>query len=812
MKKVLLFLSLFLFLKAGGQNAAGISLSGVVINSQTGDSIPGASIYIPDLKTGTISGSNGAYRIERLPRSRVLIQVSLMGYRIHAEVLDLSEVSVKNFYLEESVTELNEVVVTGLSQAAEKNRTPVSMTTIPHKELLQSSSGNIIDALASHPGISQISTGPGISKPVIRGLGYNRVVTVNDGIRQEGQQWGDEHGTEIDEASVDKAEIIKGPASIAYGSDALAGVISLISAPPAPEGSLQGSILAGYQSNNGLRSFSGNFSGNKKGFIWDLRYGNKAAHSYRNHTDGYVFNSGFRENSIRMTTGLNKAWGYAHLQVSAYNFMPGITEGTRDSLTGKFTKPVALNDSSEGYITAMSGDFKSYTPHVPYQEVGHYKIQLNNHIAAGSGSIKVILGMQQNRRQEYGNVLHPDSYGLYFLLNTFNYDVRYVFPERKNFNVSAGINGMRQFSYNKGSEFLIPEYDLSDLGIFATAGKNIGKLDLSGGLRYDYRTIRDNELYLNSLGEKTDPGNPAAVKKFNAFHASYPGTSASLGATWQFSPLVFGKINMSRGFRAPNIAETGSNGIHEGSFRYENGNQGLNAEKSLQLDFATGINSRHITAEADIFRNAIKDYIFLSKMENLAGKDSVTQGLPAFRFMAGDAVLSGSEVIMDIHPHPFDWLHFENTFSYVIGVLQNQQGASGYLPLIPPARLTSEIMVVSKKGWKSLSSAYAEFRAEKYFTQEKFYAAAGTETATPGYLLFNAGAGCDVTKGGRKLFSLFLNIANLSDADYQSHLSRLKYAPVNPTTGKTGICNMGRNITLRIYTPLDFKKANTPAP
>ena len=186
------------------------------------------SIYLPDLKTGAISNEEGIFIIGNLPHTKALIQVSFLSYKLITTSIDLSVTTGIDFELEESIKELDEVVVTGLSKGEDKSYSPAPITTVPYFQLLHNSSGNIIDALAREPGVSQITTGSGISKPVIRGLGYNRVVTVNDGIRQEGQQWGDEHGIEVDEFSVRRVEILKGPASLSYGSDAIAGVINLI--------------------------------------------------------------------------------------------------------------------------------------------------------------------------------------------------------------------------------------------------------------------------------------------------------------------------------------------------------------------------------------------------------------------------------------------------------------------------------------------------------------------------------------------------------------------------------------------------------
>ena len=144
------------------------------------------------------------------------------------------------------------MVITGVSNATSMRKTPVSITTVRRAEFLQSSVHNIIDILAKKPGVSQCFDGPGISKPVIRGLGYNRVLVINEGVRQEGQQWGDEHGIEIDELSINRVEIYKGPASLIYGSDAMAGVINLITNIPVSEGTVRGNILTNFQTNNDL--------------------------------------------------------------------------------------------------------------------------------------------------------------------------------------------------------------------------------------------------------------------------------------------------------------------------------------------------------------------------------------------------------------------------------------------------------------------------------------------------------------------------------------------------------------------------------
>lgn len=782
------------------------TLSGKVTDKSTGEALPGVSLYIPDLKTGTATDMNGNYKINNLPSTKVVLQISFIGYKTIIETVDLATINTKDFALEIAIKEINEVVITGLSQASERKRTPVPITSISQHQLLQNSSSNIIDAIAKQPGISQITTGAGISKPVIRGLGYNRVVVVNDGIRQEGQQWGDEHGIEIDEYAVNNIEIIKGPASLSYGSDAIAGVINMISAPTLPEGLINGNIITNYQTNNGLLGYSANIAGNLKGFIWNLRYSNKMAHAYKNKYDGYVLNSGYKENNISTIIGVNKAWGYSHLNLSIYNLTPGIIEGERDSLTGQFIKPVKINDSVEGSKIATSSDFKSYNPNTPFQIVNHYKAVLNNNFIIGNGVVKAILGFQQNNRKEFADVLNPNQYGLYFLLNTINYDLRYVFPEKKRFNISVGTNGMQQNSQNKGKEYLIPEYNLFDVGVFTIIKKSFTNLDINGGIRYDSRTQKSNDLFIDKNGVKTNAIDSSSYHQFNSFQPKFSGISGSIGATYQFTETVYVKFNLARGYRAPNISELGSNGIHEGTIRYEIGNSNLKPENSFQTDAAFGINKKHITIEVDAFNNNIQNFIFLQKLNSITGNDSLTQGYSTFKFTAANANLMGGEITVDIHPHPFDWLHFENSFSYVQAVQKNQPDSSKYLPFTPAPKLQSELRADIKKLGKIITNSYLKVELENYFEQNNYYAAYNTETKTPAYTLLNLGLGADITRNEIKFCSVYININNITDVAYQSHLSRLKYTNENYVTSRTGIFNMGRNVSFKLVIPLTLRK------
>jgi iron complex outermembrane receptor protein len=263
-------------------------------------------------------------------------------------------------------------------------------------------------------------------------------------------------------------------------------------------------------------------------------------------------------------------------------------------------------------------------------------------------------------------------------------------------------------------------------------------------------------------------------------------------------------MNVSRGFRAPNIAELGSNGVHEGTLRYELGNENLKPETSLQFDFIFGINTTHVSTELDLFTNRVNHFIYINKTADQSD-NSIYEGLPVFQFSEGDAQFYGGEFQFDVHPHPWDWLHIENSFSYVRGTLLNQPEDSQNLPFIPAPVWVSDLKFELGNPVKWMNQAYLKIGMDKTWAQNHVYSAFDTETKTPGYTLLNAGFGSDFVFGRKSRFSLYISANNLANVAYQSHLSRLKYAGINNATGRTGIYNMGRNISFKLLIPIDFK-------
>lgn len=768
-------------------------LTGTVVDAQTQQPLVGASVYVHEAKTGASTDNNGNYRISNLSNGKFLVEVSYQGYGSAVVTVTVDGTTQKDFALSSVVIENQGVTVTGVSGATQIKRTPTPVTIIRKENLLQEASTNLIDALSRTPGVSQVSTGPAISKPSIRGLGYNRVVVVNDGVRQEGQQWGDEHGIEVDEYAVNRAEVLKGPASIMYGSDALAGVVNFISVVPPPQGTIKGNFLANYQSNNRLRGFHADIGGNQNGWIWGLNGTYKAAADYRNKFDGYVFNSKFNEKDIAGFVGLNKKWGYTHLLVSDFDQHLGLVEGDRDDATGQFVKLVNDNGTVEEQV-ATDKDFKSTDPYIGRQHIRHFKVTSDNSFNIGADRLTLNVGFQRNQRQEFGNILDPSEMALYFDLRTVSYNLQYHFAEKNNWKTSLGLTGMQQSNQNKGIEQLIPAYDLFDIGAFAYTQKNIDKLSLSGGIRFDNRSLDSKELM------------DGPDVKFQGFKKDFSNVSASAGMSYEISNATVLKFNLARGFRAPSIPELASNGAHEGTNRYEYGEQDLKSENSFQVDAGVDVNTTHVSFTASLFYNAVQNFIYYRKLSAVAGGDSIitdgTEQFFAFRFSQANAHLYGAEFNLDIHPHPLDWLHIENSFSYVRGQLNQAQDGSKNLPFIPAARLLNEIRGNFLKKGKSIRNFYAKVELDNTFAQNDPFTGFNTETRTPAYTLLNAGIGADFMRKEKTLFSLYLAANNMTDVAYQNHLSRLKYAPENLVTGRTGVYNMGRNFSVKLAIPL----------
>lgn len=809
--------------------AAVVSLTGTVKDRSTGQTIPGAEVYFPDLRTGSVTDINGHYSVNDLPATKTLVKVSMVGYAAITETIDLATVKTRDFLLSESVTEMNDVVVTGASKATELKRDPVPITLVSRQYLRENASTNAIEALSKVPGVSTLSTGPNVSKPYIRGLGHNRVLTLFDGVRQEGQQWGDEHGVEVDQFLIDHIEVVKGPASLMYGSDALAGVVNLLPAPVLPAGTLKGSALGVYGTNNRGISASTNLDGNNGKLAYGGRLSAKVASDYKNRFDGRVYGTKYNEKDLDAYLGINRSWGYARANFSLYDNQQEIPDGSRDSTSRRFTYQVSEDDT----VRPIASDevLNSYDIAVLHQRVQYYRGYVAGSVNTGRGRLTANLGFTRSIRREYSHPEYPAVAGLYLTLNTLPYDFKYHFPVKEEWETTAGLNGMFQVNdAAKGTELVIPSYRQSDIGPFLHTKKTLGKFDVSGGLRYDLRNYRNDAMFTRpdpatgfNMATRPDASDSTVVKQFDASAYTFHGGSGSVGAAWNLNERLTLKANIGRGYRAPSAAENSAKGVHPSTGFEQLGDADLIPEFNLQEDLGVFYAGTHVTASAEVFNNRISNYICNEKLSGVNGGDSLFtldgQDFPVFKFKQTGAQLYGGEISMDIHPHPLDRLHVENSLSVIMARNMGGNGAAitdstKYLPLIPPLHTNSALRYDLRDKAGCFARLFIKVGVQVFAAQDRFFGAFGTETYTPGYTLLDAGIGGDVVnKGGRTLLSFTAIGTNLADVGYQSNMNRLKYFddyPVNGT-GRSGIHNMGRNITIKVVVPIDLKAKAAPA-
>ena len=811
LNSVLSFIVLFYSFPLLAQN----SLSGKITDKETNQALPYVSISIPDLHAGTSTDSLGNYHFEKLPKATYQVQISAVGYKTFSKIISVSGASIINFELNQSATELAEVVVTGSSKATVIKKSPISIASVNKQYLTTNLSTNIIDAIAKIPGVSAITTGPNVSKPVIRGLGFNRILTLFDGMRQEGQQWGDEHGIEMDNYAFERIEIIKGPASLMYGSDALAGVVNLIPSQPGAENKISGSVTTEYQSNNGMFGGSAFVTGNKNGFEWGTRVSQRTAKDYQNPIDGRVYNTAFKETDVNGFLGVHKKWGGSHLRLSLFDNLQEIPDGSRDSLSRQFTKQITEADTFRPIVS--NSELNSYGITVLHQHVQHYRAYLKNSFFFEKSRLDANVGFQRSVRREFSHPEAPyqDVAGLYLQLNTLTYDVKYFIPEFKNWETVVGVNGMYQVNdVTKGTEFVIPSYNQFDFGGFATIKKDFGKLNLSGGARYDVRRFNNHELYTkpNPVSGFDQPVSgidiAGADKPFSNYSTIFHGLTGSVGFSYLIDEAWALKLNLSRGYRAPNISEISANGVHPGTNLYQIGNDQFKPEFSNQVDVGGSFTSKQVNASASLFVNKIDNYIYNQRLLKPNGQDSLSLSgsvyYPTYKFQQGTVLLYGLEASIDFHI--VKQLHFDNSASLIYGDNDSYSGsqkteATKYVPFMPPFRFISELKY--EWGMKSeiLDKPFMKIQVQHTATQDRVFTYDNTETPTQGYTLVNLGAGTGFkNRGGKSIIDVYVLANNIFDVAYQDHLSRLKYFEQYAASpnGHLGIYSMGRNISIKL--------------
>ncbi len=733
MKNILCLLAVFLlYTAASAQN----SLIGKITTKEKNEPVS-ATVYIPQLEKGTVADFDGNYKINNIPDGSYNVVFSSLGYATISKKINFSnnQSVTENLQMDESAVEMEEVIVsTPFHKLQSENVMKVER--VSTEDLNSSGAVTLADGIKNIAGVDLITTGTGIGKPVIRGLSSNRVLTYTQGVRLENQQFGDEHGLGINEAGVESVEVIKGPASLLYGSDALGGVLYLNPEKFAIAHETHGDLSSTYFSNSlGTSTNLGiKTSGEKLKFL--------ARGSYSSFSD-YKTGAGYRLTNSRFNEKDLKT-GIQYL-------------GTKFKSTLRYN----YNRSNIGIAEEIGTQTRSKDLELPFQEIDNHILSLDNTVFFNNSSLDIKAGYLFNDRREFED--DPALAALRLKLNTFNYDVKYNLPELGKFETIIGLQGMFQNNKNEGEEILIPNANTTDVGLLATSHYHLEKVDLQAGIRFDSRKIESEAARNPSDNDFI----PALSKTFTSF-------TAALGGKMDLFENFSTRLNLASGFRAPNLAELTSNGIHEGTNRYEKGNADLTNEQNFQADLSFEYRNEHIEFFANGFYNAVNNYIFLSPTNQTIDDTQV------YDYLQDDAALYGGEFGFHLHPHPLDWLHLESSFETVTGKLSNDN----YLPLIPANSLRNTFRVELKDG-KTRKKSFAFITLENTFDQKNV---SNFETRTGGYSLLSAGIESSFQLQ-KVLLKLGLNGTNLTDKEYISHLSRFK---------PDGILNIGRSINVNL--------------
>ena len=716
-------------------------ISGYVTDANN-QKLSGVVVHIEENNSETTTDENGFYQFSSFPKGTNRVIFHLSGYETKTEIVTSNGAEIKlNVILTEKELHLDEVIVSTLyNKMQSQNVMKVEHASV--NTLKENGATSLIDGIATIPGVSQISTGNSIGKPVIRGLSGNRVLVYSQGVRMENQQFGEEHGLGLNAAGIESVEVIKGPASLLYGSDALGGVLYFNPEKFANSGDWSGdfsqrlfSNTLGSNSSLGLKT-----SGEHWKFLVRGSYNSHA--DYQIADGDRVTNTRFNETDLKAGIGYNNA---IFSSVLRYNF-----------------NKLNLGIPEEGIAEQSTGRDVLY----PRQGVDNHILSLHNTFYFKTSKLDADLGYIFNDRSEFEDsnvaVLHME-------LATFNYDVKYYLPKLGKLETIVGVQGMNQTNRNFGEELLIPNALTNDFGVFGTTNYEWKSNVIQAGLRFDNRKISTENHGL--VGEE---GYFEALKRnFNSFNAS-------LGYKTNFAENVTMRLNIASGFRAPNLAELTSNGVHEGSNRYEIGNADLKNEQNVQTDLNLEYQTDHVEFFVNGFYNHIANYIYLSPTGNQFTNSGAVNFIQVYDYIQNNANLYGGEVGLHFHPHPLDWLHFETSFETVTGQKEN----ADYLPLIPANNWNNTIRTeFNIKNW--LQDGFATLSVSSTFNQNNVN---GFETQSNGYTLVNLGFGGKVNLG-KTTFDVNLNGNNLFDKNYTAHLSRLK---------TDGIPNMGRNIVLGV--------------
>ena len=630
-------------------------IKGTIASANTLQPLEGVNIIGKNLYA--VSSASGAFIIKDVTEGTYTFTISHLGYTtktINIEVgPNLEELKI---VLDESTTALHEIEVNGKTKKRVLKETPVVSQLVTKEFLANNRENSLMQTLSKIPGVSTIKIGSGQSKPVIRGLGFNRVAVVQNGIKHEAQQWGNDHGLEIDQYGIENIQIVKGPASLVYGSDAIAGVVDIQPNAIPLMHSFKGEVNLLGETNNDLLGISAGIVTRKHHWFYRARltyrdYGDYKVPTETINYENYVFN--LHDNNLRNTAGREAnasfSFGYASERLTSETTISNVY-----AKNGFFANAHGLEVRS----SSIDYDNSNRDIDLPYHNVNHFKITNNTSIDAGDHTIQIDLGFQNNLREEHteptphGYIpLPPDTKERGFNKNTFSLNVKDAFKAIDKHNVVAGINLEYQHNTISGWGFLIPNYTRFTAGAFAFDQFEINPdLHLLAGVRYDFGQIHTKpyyDWYQTPVDNANGSTSYVYLQRSQDKTLNFGNVSASVGLSYLLKNTTF-KINIGKSFRMPLPNELASDGVNYHMYRYEQGNIDLDPEESYQIDLDIDHTTKDFSVGISPFVNFFDNFIYLNPTSNYYETLQIYEYTQNKVFRAGGELRASTSIINNI--------------------------------------------------------------------------------------------------------------------------------------------------------------------
>ncbi|MDR1526956.1 MAG: TonB-dependent receptor [Dysgonamonadaceae bacterium] len=554
---------------------------------------------------------------------------------------------------------LDEFVVTGSYRKSIDGSTSQAVGLADKTFLTEHFTGNLVQTLGHMAGIRSMDIGAGFAKPMIRGLGFNRIVVAENGVKQEGQQWGADHGLEIDAFNVERVVVRKGPSSLLYGSDAMGGVIEILPLPAPLQNQWYGEVaLLGKSVNETL---GGSLMLGVKRNAWHVktRFSEQHFGDYRIPADTVVYltqQMPIDGRKLKNTAGFERdASLLAEYQQSGYH--AGYAVSNAFQKVGFFPGAHGVPD-----VSRLQDDGDSRNIDMPFSKVNHLKATTSQQLTSDDRVIRWDLGFQQNHREEW-SLFHthyatqplpakdPDK-ELAFSLSTASSALRVEWSSGEFWKHTAGWDVQYQRNSIAGYSFLLPEYKrFTTGGLWLSVFRPNHQLTVSGGVRYDFGTMNISgyqDIYLEKyLRERNYPEPVVEANKWRSYPIDrrFGDVSGSLGVVLRMSDFYVMKANIGRSFRLPGANELASNGVHHGAFRHEQGDGSLRSEHGWQLDAGFIFEREGIRLTCSPFFSWFENYIYLRPTGEWSVLPHAGQ---VYRYSGAEAVFAGSEAELSL--------------------------------------------------------------------------------------------------------------------------------------------------------------------